>query len=56
MEYRTDQIGENICSLIGNTPMVYLNKLTKDCVAKVGKTQIIKFFSNSSIFKINSPK
>ncbi|VDN50558.1 unnamed protein product [Dracunculus medinensis] len=35
MEYRTDQIGENICSLIGNTPMVYLNKLTKDCVAKV---------------------
>jgi cysteine synthase A len=30
-----DLIGEDACSLIGNTPIVYLNNVTKECKAKI---------------------
>ena len=32
-----DSIAENLWDVIGNTPMVYLNRVTAGCVAKVGK-------------------
>ena len=30
-----NEIGEDACGVIGNTPMVYLNKVTKGCGAKI---------------------
>uniref|UniRef100_A0A914XTW3 Tryptophan synthase beta chain-like PALP domain-containing protein n=1 Tax=Panagrolaimus superbus TaxID=310955 RepID=A0A914XTW3_9BILA len=30
-----DSIGSDITDIIGNTPMVYLNKISKDCKGKV---------------------
>ncbi|KAL3117683.1 hypothetical protein niasHT_010241 [Heterodera trifolii] len=30
-----DEIGQTVCDLVGNTPMVYLNKVTNGCAAKI---------------------
>ncbi|KAL3087459.1 hypothetical protein niasHT_023707 [Heterodera trifolii] len=30
-----DEIGQTVCDLVGNTPMVYLNKVTDGCAAKI---------------------
>jgi hypothetical protein len=32
-----DSIGADMCSLVGNTPMVYLNRVTDGCKARIGE-------------------
>jgi len=44
-----DSIGEDVCSIIGNTPMVYLNSVAKGCKAKIAAK--IEFFNPAGSVK-----
>lgn len=44
-----DSIGENACSLIGNTPMVFLQKVSQGCKAKIGTFFLLIFIFSCKI-------
>lgn len=45
-----DCIGKDACSLVGNTPMIYLNRVVDGCKAKVGEYFCIIFLRSNFLF------